>query len=316
MDITAAIDEYLACRKNALTHDSYRWYSGMLNAFEAWCHANGIGDLSKITAVHVQQFVAANPQLSDNTKHHRAQVIKGFLRWCAEDEDFGVRAKVVARIEMPVVEQPDIAIYSRKELQALLAGCEKTKFPLRWKAVLFLLWDTGIRLAELGVDLDRPEENTGLLREHVIFGKRGQTESYIIVMGKGRKPRTIKFGDETHLALQRYINRERARIDSPYLFLKRGKEPLTTSAIEDFLTRLGEATGIPNVHAHRFRHTFAIHQLLAGTSSLVLMELMGHTTLEATKIYTRALSQMQAREASVSVVDEWRKLPREQRNRQ
>lgn len=304
MEIAATVDEYLLCRKNALTHDTYKWYVWMLGVFEKWCTEQNITTLEQVTPGIVQQFVNAEPHLSGNTKHHRAQVVKGFLKWCAADEDLGVRAKMVARIEMPKVEQPDVEIYSPEEIQRLLIACESTRYPLRNRALLLLLLDTGIRAAELCVDGDRPEERTGLLFEHVILGKRDRdSESYIIVMGKGRKVRTVKFGDETRLALQRYLNRERPRVHVPYFFLARDNQPLTVRSLQQLLSRLETQTNI-RVHAHKFRHTFAIRQLLAGTSSLVLMQLMGHTTLESTKMYTRALSQMQARQASVSVVDE------------
>jgi site-specific recombinase XerD len=101
-----------------------------------------------------------------------------------------------------------------------------------------------------------------------------------------------------------------AALIHPYLFLAQGNAPLSVGTVDHLLKLLGKQARVKNVHAHRFRHTFAIHQLLAGTSAFVLMQLLGHSTLESTKMYVRALSQMQARAASVSVVDEWRKKKR------
>jgi site-specific recombinase XerD len=312
--ISSTIDEYLACKENALTHDTYHWYVWMLGLFKKWCEANNITTLPQITAAHVQQFVSADSKLSANTKHHRAQVVKGFLRWCSLDDETGVRERTVRRIEMPKVSQPEVEIYSTAEIKRLLDACEKTRYPLRNRAIILLLLDTGVRAAELCYDSTRPEEETGLLLEHTILGMRG-TESYIIVMGKGRKTRTVKMGNETRLAVQKYINRERPHSDLPYLFLAQGDEPLSVRMLQQFLTNLGKAARVPGTHAHRFRHTFAINQLLAGTADLVLMQVMGHTTLESTKTYIRALSQIQARKASVSVVDEMRKDPKRTRGR-
>jgi len=297
-----AIEEYLATKSPTWTHDSYHWYQKMLGSFLRWCESNNLIDLSQITAVQVQAFVAAEPQLADNTKHHRAQVVKGFLRWCVDDPDFGVKERTVKRIEMPVVEQSEISIFSDEEIQRLLSACDHTRHKLRNRALLLLLLDTGIRLSEACYDGDRPEETTGLLLDHVILGKRG-AESYVIVMGKGRKSRTIKIGDETRLSVQKYINHERGRSEHPHLFLAQGNTPLNVRTVDQLLKNLGKQARVVNTHAHRFRHTFAIHQLMAGTSALVLMQLLGHTTLEATKVYTRALTQMQTRQASVSVVD-------------
>lgn len=317
MKIAGAIQEYLLVRKNALTHKTFQWYEWMLlHSFLPWCTEQGVFELTEITAVRVQQFVSANLEDSDNTRHHKAQVVKGFLRWCSRDEDMGVRAKVIDRIEMPKVEQPEVEIFSSQEIQLLLNACDKTRYPLRNKAMIYVLFDTGVRSSEVCYDGSRPEEKTGLRFEDVVMGTRKGSESYIIVMGKGRKSRTVKFGDETKLALQRYLNRERPRAKSDYFFLSQGDDrgPVSVSTLHDLLTRLGELSGVEHVHAHRFRHTFAINQLLAGTSSLVLMELMGHDSLESTKIYTRALTQMQARQASVSVVDLWKAAPKATRD--
>lgn len=306
MDIMAAVDEYLATKAPTWTHKSFAWYRKMLGSFQRWCEANELTDLSQITAVQVQKFVSADPLHSDNTRHHRAQVVKGFLRWCSMDEDFGVKEKIVKRIEMPVVEEQEITIYSDIEIMRLLNACEQTRYKLRNRALLLLLLDTGIRLSEACYDGERPEETTGLLLDHVIIGPpRG--ESYIAIMGKGRKPRTLKMGQETRLAVQKYINHERGRSEQPYLFLAQGDTPLSVRTVDQLLKKLGNLARVEDCHAHRFRHTFAIHQLMAGTSALILMQLLGHTTLEATKVYTRALTQMQTRQASVSVVDVMRK---------
>lgn len=306
MEIMAAVDEYLATKAPTWTHKSYQWYRKILGSFLKWCEANNVSELDRLTAVHVQAFVTANPLLSDNTKHHRAQIVKGFLRWCSDDPDFGVKEKTIKRIEMPVVEEQDVAIFSDSEIARLLTACEHTRHSLRNRALLLILLDTGIRLSEACYDGERPEETTGLRVEHVILG-RPHAESYIIVMGKGRKPRTLKIGAETRLAVQKYINHARGRSEYPYLFLAQGDTPLSVRTVDQLMKTLGKIARVPDTHAHRFRHTFAIHQLMAGTSALVLMQLLGHTTLEATKIYTRALTQMQTRQASISVVDVMRR---------
>jgi integrase/recombinase XerD len=311
LDISAAVREYLASKENSWTHDTSRWMSWMLEErFLPWCEKQGLRDLSQITAVQVQAFVAAEPALSANTRHHRAQVVKGFLRWCSVDEDMGVREKMVKRIEMPKVEQPEIEIYTQAEINRLLAVAAETRYALRNRAIVLLLLDTGVRASELCPDSDRPEERTGLLLEHVFLGQRN-TESYILVMGKGRKSRTVGLGREARLAVMKYLNHERPRIvDHPYLLVAKGGEALTSRGLESVIQDLGDRARVKNAHPHRFRHTFAIQQLLAGTSAFVLMQLLGHSSLESTKIYVRALSQEQARQASVSVVDAMKKRQR------
>jgi site-specific recombinase XerD len=225
MLITAAIEEYLACKENALTFSTYRWYTWLLDKFAQWCKEQNLTELTDITTTHVQRFVTSGPKMSTNTKHHKAQILKTFLRWCSVDDEMGVKERTVKRIEMPKVEQPAVEIYSEADIKRLLAACDQLRHPRRNKAILLVLLDTGIRIAELCYDSRRPEESTGLLLENVILGRRGM-ESYIIVMGKGRKTRSVKLGDESRIAIQRYINRERPRSELPYLFLAQGDEKL------------------------------------------------------------------------------------------
>ncbi|HVB24142.1 MAG TPA: tyrosine-type recombinase/integrase [Ktedonobacteraceae bacterium] len=301
MNIQAGIEEYLASKQNSITKDTYSWYNTFLTKFERYYKESNLTDLTQISIPHVQKFVASNPKDSEKTRHHKAQIVKGFLNWCSQDEDMGVREKMVRRIEMPKVVQPEIEIFTELDINNLLRACEKTNHPHRNKAIIHMLLNTGARISELFYDGDRPEEETGLRIEHLTLG-RG-SESFIYVMGKRRKTRTIGIGQETSLAVRRYLNRERRRDGCAYVFVGRDGEPFSVRMIQQLLDALGEAAHVENCHAYRFRHTFAVTQLLNGTSDLILMRLMGHSTLESTKIYTRAMSQVQARKAAPSVVD-------------
>lgn len=308
MDIHASIDEYLGSKQNSITHGTYEWYAGFLSLFDTWIAEQGISDLAHVTPVHVQQFVSASPTTNTHTRHARAQIVKGFLNWCAQDEEMGVREKTIKRILMPKMEESELELFTDEDILKLFKACDKTKHPHRNRAILHVLLDTGIRASELCYDGDRPEEETGLRMEHVILGR--SDESFIRVMGKGRKTRTVGFGNETRLAFQRYFNRERGRAACTYVFLAQGNErQLSVKRLGEQLSVLGRHAGVEHVYPHRFRHTFAVNQLMNGTSDLVLMKLMGHTSLESTKIYTRAMSQMQARKAAPSVVDRMKKQP-------
>src|SRR6266581_8565983 len=120
MDISASIGEYLDSKQNSITAKTYEWYDTFLSVFKKWCDEQHVSDLSQITAPIVQKFVAACPTDNSNTRHHRAQIIKGFLNWCARDEDMGVKEKTVQRIEMPKTIQPDVTIFTPQEINRLL----------------------------------------------------------------------------------------------------------------------------------------------------------------------------------------------------
>ena len=152
----------------------------------------------------------------------------------------GVREKMVRRIEMPKQEQPDVEIFTDAEIAKLIRACERTRYPHRSKAIIHILLDTGVRASELCFDGDRPEEETGL-RMDSLFLVRG-TDSFIRVVGKGRKPRTVGFGHETSLAVRRYLNHERGHADSPYVFLSRTGEPLSVKRLQEILQTVPAAS--------------------------------------------------------------------------
>jgi integrase len=79
--------------------------------------------------------------------------------------------------------------------------------------------------------------------------------------------------------------------------------------LETFISDLGDIAGVPDCYCHRFRHQFAVAQLLNGTSEFVLLRLMGHTSPESLKPYTRAMTSIQARKAAPSIVDQLKKHP-------
>jgi site-specific recombinase XerD len=301
--LSHAIEEYLATKQNSITADTYRWYDRFLGWFEQWAEKNRLSQLSEIRATHMQEFVSACPTDNTHTRHARAQIVKGFLSWCAKDEETGVRRAVVDRIEMPKVIQNQIELLTERDIKRLLNACETSRHPHRNKAIIHLLLDTGVRASEICYDSERPGDETGLLLENLFLGRGANAESYIRVMGKGRKSRTIGLGQQTTLMVRRYLSRERQGINSDYVLIERDGQPLSVRMLEQFLQHLGDRAGVPNLYPHRFRHTFAVTQLLNGTSDLVLMRLMGHTTLASTQIYVRAMTQLQARNSAISIVD-------------
>lgn len=82
------------------------------------------------------------------------------------------------------------------------------------------------------------------------------------VMGKGRRERWMPLGETSLVALWDYLQVRRSRLS--HLWLGEDSRPLATAAIYILLKRLGERAGVPNLHTHRFRHTFAITYLRNG----------------------------------------------------
>ena len=168
-----------------------------------------------------------------------------------------------------------------------LLGCCDARNPigLRDRAILLLLLDTGIRVGEL-VKLELSDLDLAEQRLRVMHGK-------------GNKRRVVAFGDDCKKALLRYLQ---GRGLSPgRLFFAAGghrnlrpDSSLQPNAVKQMLRRLGRQTGIPKVHAHRFRHTFATWAIEQGARELDVQYLLGHSTPDMGRRYSAPYNSEQA----------------------
>jgi integrase/recombinase XerD len=303
MHITEAV-ELFAIEKAGFTRKTRRFYQQSLRDFTRWCQARGlvgVGHLQPLHMTYYQEWLRTRPnektdgQLSDNTLHHRAQVLKTFMAWCCDEED--LRAdRFLKRIVMPRREGKVLTVFSPEQITALMhaTGRELTAtLAARDKAILAVLLDTGIRANELcTLTLDRT----------FLSG----TDSYLRVYGKGRKEREVGLGREARTAVQRYVIRFRPKgAACRETFLNQRSQPITPEGLDKILYRLRDWARIRGVRcsAHTFRHTFAVTYLTAGGDIYTLSQLLGHSSVATTEGYLRAFSSRQARLHGTSVLD-------------
>ena len=313
MLLTDAVEEYRVAILD-LTPSTQRWYEHKLRIFGEWCNEhmdNAPVQLSDVTPGTVRRFLEyhrTTPTLDEHRSKHReppsaatlrgyAQVIKGFLVWCA-DEGLGDRA-VAQRIKLPAVEQKVIEIFSPEQLKRLVAACGREyshTLQYRDRAMLYLLLGTGARANEV-VDL-----RLGDLH----IDERNPRGTYIKVRGKGRKEREIGLPANAIEHTMKYVRRYRqAPEGEDHLFLGRQQEPMTANGLFQWIERLGEWASITGVRCspHTLRHTFAVQYLLAGGDVYMLSRILGHSTVSTTEIYLKAMKQHQVRTTSFSVLD-------------
>lgn len=166
----------------------------------------------------------------------------------------------------------------------------------RDRAILLFLLDTGVRVSELcGADICDVDFELGR----------------VLVTGKGNKSRYVYLGRISRQALWKYLDdREpsaRSRTNEPLFVSQNGLYRMTRGSVGQLIKRLGNKVGETGLHAHRFRHTFAIQFLRNGGNIFELQQLLGHTTLDMVKHYVR-LAQMDLKEAvkKASPADNWK----------
>jgi integrase len=150
-----------------------------------------------------------------------------------------------------------------------------------------MLANTGARLSEV----------TGLSIDDIDMDRDVMT-----FRGKGSKDRQVRLGPKTARALSRYL-RARAKhpgAHRPELWLAlRGSSPITANGVKLMLQRRGEQAGVANLHAHRWRHTFAHEWKLAGGDSGDLMLMLGWSSEEMAHHYGASAAAERAREVAL-----------------
>ena len=282
------------------------WYASMLKPFASFLgEAATIQDL---TLNNARAFIASlrarkvryadHPRkkaergtLSASTVHAYVRCLKVFGSWLS-DEGF-LAANPFARLKRPKLPKPMIEILSDKEIELIFAGINpNTYLGARLLIIVMLLLDTGIRASELC--------SLSLQDTHV-------KEGYIKVMGKGSKERHVPIGTSLKKALIRYIDAWRPEpgeesVDE--LVLSVDGFPLTYDGLAQVIKRLGRRVGTPRLHAHLFRHTFALRYLMNGADVMTLRLILGHATLDVTQVYLHlAESHVQMQHNKFSPVD-------------
>jgi integrase/recombinase XerC len=197
--------------------------------------------------------------------------LRTFFRFLARE---GIVKRNPARpLASPRLERRLPTRLSEAEVEAILAMPGDADPALRARAILELLYGTGIRCGELvGLDLDALDMAGGLVR----------------VLGKGSKERIVPFGRGAREALRRYLPaRARARPRTPALFVNARGGRLTDRSVRNILrARLLTAALRQRVSPHTLRHAFATHLLERGADLRAIQELLGHSSLSTTQRYT------------------------------
>jgi integrase/recombinase XerD len=179
-------------------------------------------------------------------------------------------------IETPQAERKLPKVLSVAEVEGLLQAPDNTPFGIRDKAMLELLYATGLRVSEL-IQLD-------LADVHMTMG-------FVRCVGKGNKERIIPLGRLATEAISTYIERGRASLVGKYttnaLFLNHQGNRLTRQGFWKILKKLAQKANIQkDLTPHTLRHSFATHLLENGADLRAVQEMLGHADISTTQIYT------------------------------
>lgn len=210
---------------------------------------------------------------SSKTISHVISSLKSFYNYYMRMGN--INSNPTDEIDRPKIEKKIPEFLTLEEVSSLLNFKVNNEFEARNKAILELLYSSGLRISELtslelsNIDLD---------------------ECLVRVMGKGSKERIVPLGDYAIEALKEYIYFYRPMLNknnSSYIFLNNRGGILSRQFIFKVIKEECIKKGIrKNVSPHTLRHTFATHLLKNGADLRIIQELLGHENLSTTQIYT------------------------------
>jgi len=218
-------------------------------------------------------------QLSTSTINHNISVLRSFYKFIVVNEHF--TTDPMEYIEIPKLRKSLPKVLSYDEVVKLLDVDLVDKYSYRNKAMLELMYATGLRVSEL----------VNLKINDIDF-----EECLVKTMGKGSKERIIPIGDYAILFVLKYLKDYRPLLlkkdYNDYLFLNNRGKKISRQSFYKIVDELAIKKGITTeISPHTLRHSFATHLLDRGADIVSIKEMLGHSSLSTTQIYTHISNQ-------------------------
>ena len=258
-----------------LSKNTIASYQDNLKRFEIFLQGKSI---NHVTRKDIEAYLKFNEQMAEKSRAHYLTVIKNFYSFLATEGY--LENNPCENIEQPKISKTLPHYLTEEEVNQLLNIPLKTPYDYRNKAMLELLYATGIRVSEL---VQLKLNNLDL------------HDDYIRVLGKGSKERISPISSMAENYLKIYIDQYRNKLlknkDSDYLFINNFGKPISRQGFFKNLKQIAQKQGIKKESSpHTLRHSYATHLLSHGADLRVIQELLGHSDISTTQIYTHLLN--------------------------
>jgi len=232
-------------------------------------------DVSRLHIIQFLKFLKESGKSSKTIARHTAS-IRNFHQFLLREKQADQDPSVL--IESPQLERNLPKVLSLQEVEQLLETPKTTTpFGLRDKAMLELLYATGIRVSEM--------INLNLTDAHLTMG-------FIRCYGKGNKERIVPIGKTATDAIMHYVEGSRSKLmnkkePTEALFINHHGKRITRQGFWKNLKKIALEANIKNeITPHTLRHSFATHLLENGADLRAVQEMLGHSDISTTQIYT------------------------------
>ncbi|NLN39393.1 MAG: site-specific tyrosine recombinase XerD [Smithella sp.] len=272
---------YLLIEKGA-SDNTLEAYRRDLHRYLSFLEKKGLTDVSFVNAQTVIEFLIhlKDEGLAANSMNRSLAALRGLYNYLVEEKV--VDESPLADIERAKVWMRLPDTLSREEMNLVLAQPSgETPAGLRDKAMLELLYATGLRVSELA----------GLTMNSINW-----QAGFLVVMGKGSKERVVPVGKKAYDCVRRYIEEARPVFmkskTTDVLFLNRFGRAFTRQGLWKIIGGYAQKAGLQkNVHPHTFRHSFASHLLEGGADLRAVQVMLGHADISTTQIYTHVTKE-------------------------
>jgi len=238
-------------------------------------------DWDKITHLYLRDFLRdlSIRGRSNRTLSRKATVMKSFFHFCLKNGF--IRKNPAEKLKIPKFEKKLPKFFTEKEMEELLSIPDLTsKFGIRNRAIMELIYSSGLRISEIAdCKLHQLDLNRKLIK----------------VRGKGNKERIVPIGNVAVKTIKNYLKIRNQFYSSEgklvkrveNLFLSKSGKPLSPNELREILDRYIRLVAKTKGYSpHSIRHSFATHLLANGADLRAVQEMLGHSNLSTTEIYT------------------------------
>ena len=273
--IISDIKEYIVfiSQVKNLSENTSKSYERDLKKLHLFLLDLNISEYSQISAETCSAWVGSLYSQNNNPKSIQRHLssAKGFFRFLKKNNL--IESSPFELISAPKSSSILPEVLSPEDVEQLLNFKPTNMIEIRDMAIIELMYSSGLRVSETAnINISDFEENKTFLR----------------VLGKGSKTRLVPMGRFAITAINNWLmEREKILNNTDALFLNSKGTRLTVRSIQLRLKKMAVKQGLPPIHPHMLRHSFATHMLESSGDLRTIQELLGHSSLSTTQIYTK-----------------------------